>query len=103
MVAEGFTALKFDADAIGVSGRPDPYTRTVSSAQMTRILKTLEAIRDTIGFDVDEARFYCEAMADSYQIFEQDRVLYMSRCVSSFSDSPPGENGTDISPHAASY
>ena len=61
------------------------------------------ASSNTIGFDVDEARFYCEAMADSYQIFEQDRVLYMSRCVSSFSDSPPGENGTDISPHAASY
>ena len=64
---------------------------------------TVFAYSNTVGFDHAEARSYCEAMADSYQIFQQDRELYMSRCVSSFRESPPGDNGADISPHAAGY
>ena len=61
------------------------------------------ASSNTVGFDPYEARGYCEDLADSYQIFPQDRKLYMASCISNYRDSPPGENGTDISPHAAGY
>jgi hypothetical protein len=61
------------------------------------------ASSNTIGFDPKEARWYCEDLADSYQVFAQDRELYVTRCMSDYRDSPPGENGTDISPHAAGY
>ena len=61
------------------------------------------ASSNTIGFDVYEARGYCEGLANSYQIFPQDRKLYMATCLSNDREAPPGENGTDISPHAAGY
>ena len=61
------------------------------------------ASSNTVGFNANEARFYCEDLADSYQIFPQDRMLYLSRCVSDYRLSPPGGNGSSISPHAAGY
>jgi galactonate dehydratase len=53
VVEEGFTALKYDADAMGRDNRQDSYSRTVRAAQMTQIIDTLSAVRDAIGFDVD--------------------------------------------------
>jgi hypothetical protein len=61
------------------------------------------ASSNTVGTDPYEARLCCEDLADSYQIFPQERERYLARCISSYHDSPPGENGTDVSPHAASY
>jgi hypothetical protein len=61
------------------------------------------ASSNTVGFDRNQARLYCEGLADSYQVFPQDLKLYLARCMSNYRDSSPGENGSDISPHAASY
>ncbi|ESS12601.1 MAG: L-alanine-DL-glutamate epimerase related enzymes of enolase superfamily [uncultured archaeon A07HR60] len=54
VVDMGFTALKFDLDA-PYDNSPDPYNGRVSNSAMERKRKTVEAIRDRIGYDVDLA------------------------------------------------
>ena len=56
-----------------------------------------------IGFNPGAAKHYCENLADSYQVLNEDRSTYLSQCISAYRDSPPGDEGSDISPHAAGY
>ena len=53
VLEEGFVALKFDADPIGQ--KDDRHNRTVGARQMTRIIGTIQAIREAIGYEVDLA------------------------------------------------
>ena len=53
VMEEGFVALKFDADPIGQ--KVDSYNRTVGAKQMTRIIDTIQTIRETVGYEIDLA------------------------------------------------
>jgi galactonate dehydratase len=55
VVGEGFSAVKFDADAMGRDLRPDLHSRTVTAAQMSRIIDSIAAIREEVGPAVDLA------------------------------------------------
>jgi hypothetical protein len=61
------------------------------------------AASNDIGFDPAQARLYCDGLADSYQVLDEYRSTYLSRCIADYRDAPPGDEGSDISPHAASY
>ena len=61
------------------------------------------ASSNDIGFNPVAANHYCEDLADSYQVLDEDRGAYLSRCVAEYRDSPPGGEGADVSPHAAGY
>ena len=63
---------------------------------------TLAASND-IGFNPVAANHHCEDLAESYQVLDEDRGTYMSRCIAEYQENPPGGEGSDISPHADSY
>jgi L-alanine-DL-glutamate epimerase-like enolase superfamily enzyme len=54
VIAEGYSAVKFDVDGIGV-GKWDDYNYTVSSKEMSHIIKVIETTRAAIGSDYDLA------------------------------------------------
>jgi hypothetical protein len=61
------------------------------------------ATSNDMGFDRGLALDYCEDLAESYQVLDEDRSIYLSRCVHNYREEPPGDQGSDISPHAAGY
>jgi hypothetical protein len=61
------------------------------------------ASSNDIGFNPVAAGHHCEDLADSYQVLDEDRRTYLSRCVAEYRESPPGGEGADVSPHAAGY
>ena len=61
------------------------------------------AASNDIGFDQAQARLYCDGLADSYQVLDEHRSTYLSRCIADYRDAPLGDEGSDISPHAAPY
>ena len=63
----------------------------------------LYASSNDIGFNPYQANLYCENLAEGYQVLDEDRSLYMSRCIAEYRESPPAGQGSDISPHAAGY
>ena len=56
-----------------------------------------------IGFNPVAAGHYCEDLAESYQVHGEDRGTYLSRCIAEYREAPPGDEGSGISPQAASY
>jgi L-alanine-DL-glutamate epimerase-like enolase superfamily enzyme len=54
VVAEGFSAVKFDVDSTG-SGKLDPYNWTVGAKEMTHVIGLIEGIRQAVGYEVDLA------------------------------------------------
>jgi galactonate dehydratase len=54
VVAEGFSAVKFDVDSTGV-GKLDLYNWTVGAQEMTHVINLIEGIREAIGFEIDLA------------------------------------------------
>jgi hypothetical protein len=56
-----------------------------------------------IGFNPVAASHYCEDLAESYQVLDEDRNTYVSHCIAEYRESPPGDEGSDISSRAASY
>jgi len=56
-----------------------------------------------IGFNPVAASNYCEDLAESYQVLVEDRSTYLSQCISAYRESPPGGEGSDISPHTTGY
>jgi len=55
------------------------------------------------GFNPVAANNYCEDLAESYQVLDEDRSTYLSQCISAYRESPPGGEGSDISPHTTGY
>lgn len=56
-----------------------------------------------IGFNPAAASNSCEDLAESYHVLAEDRSTYLSQCISAYRESPPGGEGSDISPHTAGY
>ena len=56
-----------------------------------------------IGFNPVAASHYCEDLVESYQVLDEDRDTHMSHSIAEYRRSPPSDEGSDISPHAASY
>jgi L-alanine-DL-glutamate epimerase-like enolase superfamily enzyme len=54
VVAEGYSAVKFDVDSTGV-GKLDPYNWTVGAKEMHHVISLIEGVRNAIGFQVDLA------------------------------------------------
>jgi galactonate dehydratase len=54
VVAEGYTAVKFDVDN-AVSGKLDPYNWTTGAREMTQIIGLIEGLRQGLGYAVDLA------------------------------------------------
>lgn len=54
VISKGFNAVKFDVDGTGI-GKLDSYNWTVSSKEMTHIIKVIETTREIIGYEVDLA------------------------------------------------
>lgn len=54
VISKGFNAVKFDVDGTGI-GKLDPYNWTISSKEMTHIIKVIETTREIIGYEVDLA------------------------------------------------
>jgi len=54
VVAEGFSAVKFDVDSTG-TGKLDAYNWTVGAKEMTHVINLIEGIRNAIGYEVDLA------------------------------------------------
>lgn len=50
-IEDGFRALKFDADEMGACHRRDAFNRTIETGRMKRIISTISALREAIGFD----------------------------------------------------
>jgi galactonate dehydratase len=54
VVAEGFTAVKFDVDN-AVSGKLDPYNWTVGAREMNQIIALIHGLREALGYATDLA------------------------------------------------
>ena len=79
-------------------------TPTIALAATALLATTaLQASTNDIGFNPYHAQRYCENQAESYQILPEDRALYLSRCVAEYRESPPGGQGSDVSPFATGY
>lgn len=52
MVAEGFTAVKFDIDDLRHPAKFDPFNHTVNSAELRSMVERVAAVREAIGPDV---------------------------------------------------
>jgi galactonate dehydratase len=55
MVAEGFTAIKFDIDNLQHPAKFDAYNHTVNAAELRSMVERVAAVREAIGPDVDLA------------------------------------------------
>lgn len=54
VVAQGFSAVKFDVDSTGV-GKLDPFNWTVGAKEMAHVISLIEGIREALGFEIDLA------------------------------------------------
>lgn len=54
VVAQGFSAVKFDVDNTGV-GKLDAFNWTVGAKEMAHVISLIEGIRDALGFEIDLA------------------------------------------------
>ncbi len=54
VVAQGFSAVKFDVDSTGV-GKLDAFNWTVGAKEMTHIISLITGIRDALGYETDLA------------------------------------------------
>jgi galactonate dehydratase len=55
MVAEGFTAIKFDVDNLNHPAKFDAFNHTVNPAEVRSMVERVGAVREAIGPDVDLA------------------------------------------------
>jgi galactonate dehydratase len=55
MVAEGFTAIKFDIDNLGHPAKFDPYNHTLGAREIRDMVDRVAGVREAIGPDVDLA------------------------------------------------
>jgi galactonate dehydratase len=55
MVAEGFTAIKFDIDDLHHPAKFDAFNHTVNAAEVRSMVERVGAVREAIGPDVDLA------------------------------------------------
>ncbi len=77
--------------------------RLILAGAAALTVSTTFAASNDIGFNPVAANHYCEDLAESYQVLDEDRGTYMARCVAEYRESPPGGEGSDISPHADGY
>ncbi|HEX2621503.1 MAG TPA: mandelate racemase/muconate lactonizing enzyme family protein [Phototrophicaceae bacterium] len=54
VVAEGFSAVKFDVDSTGI-GKLDDYNWTVGAKEMTHVINLISGIREALGYEIDLA------------------------------------------------
>ncbi len=55
MVAEGFTAIKFDIDNLHHPAKFDVFNHTINAAELRSMVERVAAVREAIGPDVDLA------------------------------------------------
>jgi galactonate dehydratase len=53
MVAEGFTALKFDIDNLNHPAKFDRFNHTINGAELRSMIERVAAVREAIGPDID--------------------------------------------------
>ncbi len=53
MVAEGFTALKFDIDNLNHSAKFDAFNHTINGAELRSMVERVSAAREAVGPDID--------------------------------------------------
>lgn len=53
MIAEGFTALKFDIDDLRHPAKADPFNHTLNAAELSSMVERVAAVRAAIGPTVD--------------------------------------------------
>jgi hypothetical protein len=80
-----------------------PYRLTLIAGAAFAASTALASPSNDIGFNPVAASQFCDDLAESYQVLDEDRATYVSRCVSEYRESPPGDEGSDVSPHAAGY
>lgn len=76
-LGRGFTALKFDVDDVYGSLRTDDWNRTLSRAQVDRMVGQVGAIRDAIGASVDLA-------IDMHARFDMPSAIRAARALEPF-------------------
>lgn len=76
---------------------------TLATGAMLAASAAFASTSNELGFNPSATNHYCQDLAETYQVFDEDRPIYMSRCIAAYRDSPPGDEGSDISPHTADY
>jgi galactonate dehydratase len=73
VVDQGFSAVKFDVDKIGV-GKLDPYNWTVGAKEMTHVISLIEGLREGLGYEIDLA-------IDCHGQFDLPSAITLARAV----------------------
>jgi len=73
VIEEGYSAVKFDVDHTG-TGKLDSYNWTVGAREMTHIVRTIQATREAIGYDIDLA-------IDCHGQFDLPSAITLARAV----------------------
>jgi L-alanine-DL-glutamate epimerase-like enolase superfamily enzyme len=81
MVAQGYTALKFDLDVPGTQGS-DAYNRCLTNPAIDRMVALVGEVRDAVGYDVDVAvdchwRYSVSDVVKVAQALEPFRLLWL--------------------------
>lgn len=81
MIAQGYTALKFDLDVPGTQGS-DPYNRCLTNPAIDRMVALIGELRDAVGYDVDVAvdchwRYSVSDVVKVAQALEPFRLLWL--------------------------
>ncbi|MBM3216762.1 mandelate racemase/muconate lactonizing enzyme family protein [Candidatus Poribacteria bacterium] len=86
VVAQGFTALKFDVDDASDPNKYDPWNWSVAPRELDRMVNTVAAVREGVGDAVDIAidmhgRFDTAAAIRVAQAMEPYRLLWLEEPV----------------------
>jgi L-alanine-DL-glutamate epimerase-like enolase superfamily enzyme len=81
MVAQGYTALKFDLDVPGTQGS-DAYNRCLTNPAIDRMVALVGEVRDAVGYDIDVAvdchwRYSVSDVVKVAQALEPFRLLWL--------------------------
>lgn len=85
-MALGFTAVKFDVDDVYGELRHDDWNRTLTNAQVDRMVRQVAAIREAVGDEFDlaidmHARFDVQSGIRAAQALEEFRLLWLEEPV----------------------
>ena len=81
MMAQGYTALKFDLDVPGTQGS-DAYNRCLTNPAIDRMVALIGEVRDAVGYDIDVAvdchwRYSVSDVVKVAQALEPFRLLWL--------------------------
>jgi L-alanine-DL-glutamate epimerase-like enolase superfamily enzyme len=81
MMAQGYTALKFDLDVPGTQGS-DAYNRCLTNPAIDRMVALIGEVRDAVGYEIDVAvdchwRYSVSDVVKAAQALEPFRLLWL--------------------------